>query len=511
MRTKHISTIFAILLLANFAYLLFWGLGYTNYNSPVFFTLAVIFGMFMAFNIGGNDVANSFGTSVGAKTLTVKQALCIAAIFEISGAVIAGGEVTSTIKSGIVDINAFGDLLKPEDFMHIMLSALIAAAFWLLFATRMGLPVSTTHSIIGAIVGASMALASITQGVDAAGIVRWNKIGEIAASWLLSPLLGGLAAYLLYSFITRYILNFNERAHAHLKLLRSEKIRIHKRKSAILLSEIQQSAYLDYDTHKQQIKQLKEKERHDRKLERLSSRENNFNPHSALQFWTPLLASIAAMIMSSVIIFKALNKVVKLSVLTNSILIVLIGIFAWFAIRWGVNKLRDRSLNRSTFILFSWLQVATACGFAFSHGSNDIANAIGPFAAILDVLRSGEIHSNAAIPFVAMLAFGVSLVVGLWFIGKRVIATVGSNLTKMHPASGFTAELAAATVVMIASVMGLPVSSTHILVGAVLGVGLVNRNANWRLMRPIGLAWVVTVPVAGIVSAIAFFIIRLIF
>ena len=161
--------------------------------------------------------------------------------------------------------------------------------------------------------------------------------------------------------------------------------------------------------------------------------------------------------------------------------------------------------------MFSWMQVFTAAGFAFSHGSNDIANAIGPFAAILEVLRTGAIGSQAAVPTIAMLTFGVALVVGLWFIGKEVIQTVGHNLTKMHPASGFSAELAAAGVVMLASVMGLPVSSTHILIGAVLGVGLVNRSTNWGLMKSIGLAWVITLPAAGLLSALAFIALNNIF
>lgn len=154
--------------------------------------------------------------------------------------------------------------------------------------------------------------------------------------------------------------------------------------------------------------------------------------------------------------------------------------------------------------MFSWMQVFTASGFAFSHGSNDIANAIGPFAAVLDILRTGQVGSSAAVPTIAMVTFGVALIAGLWFIGKEVIQTVGHNLTKMHPASGFSAELSAAAVVMAASLLGLPVSSTHILIGAVLGVGMVNHSTNWGLMKPIGMAWVITLPAAGIIAAITF-------
>ena len=173
----------------------------------------------------------------------------------------------------------------------------------------------------------------------------------------------------------------------------------------------------------------------------------------------------------------------------------------WMATTIVARSMRGKPVQSATFLLFSWLQVFTAAGFAFSHGANDIANAIGPFAAILDVLRSGAVHGSAAVPPVAMIAFGVALIAGLWFLGKEVIRTVGHRLTNMHPASGFSAELAAAAVVMLASILGIPVSSTHILIGAVLGVGLVNRRANWELMKPIGLAWVVTLPASMLLGA----------
>ncbi len=174
-------------------------------------------------------------------------------------------------------------------------------------------------------------------------------------------------------------------------------------------------------------------------------------------------------------------------------------------------SLKRKDLGKSTFQMFSWMQVFTACGFAFSHGANDIANAIGPFAAIMDVLRTNSVAAQNAVPPIAMLTFGIALIVGLWFVGKEVIKTVGTSLAEMHPASGFTAELSAASVVMGASLMGLPVSSTHILVGAVLGIGLVNRNANWKLMKPIGLAWVITLPAAAVLSVACYLVLQAVF
>ena len=200
-----------------------------------------------------------------------------------------------------------------------------------------------------------------------------------------------------------------------------------------------------------------------------------------------------------------------LSNLGNLVTILMIGAAIWMAVYIFANTMKHRDLDRSTFILFSWMQVFTASAFAFSHGSNDIANAVGPFAAVLDVIKSDEIRGEAAVPTALMVAAGVALISGLWFIGRKVISTVGTGLTKMHPATGFAAELSAAGVVMVASLLGLPVSSTHILIGAILGVGLVNKNANWGLMRPIALAWVITVPAAAAVAAVSVMVVRAVF
>jgi PiT family inorganic phosphate transporter len=215
------------------------------------------------------------------------------------------------------------------------------------------------------------------------------------------------------------------------------------------------------------------------------------------------------MIITAMLLFKGLNKVeLNLSALENTLVIFMLAAVVWMTIYILARGMRRESLDRSTFLLFSWMQVFTAAGFAFSHGSNDIANAIGPFAAVLDVLSTGEINSKAPVPPAAMLSFGIAMVVGLWFIGKEVIQTVGTALTRMHPSSGFTAELSAASVVLVASTLGIPVSSTHILVGAVLGIGVVNRATNWQLMKPIGMAWVITLPSSALLSAITLIALR---
>lgn len=518
---KQINTAFAILLVGMVGYFVYWGLGYTNHNHTVLFLLATLFGVFMAFNIGGNDVANSFGTSVGAGTLTVKQALLIAAIFEVSGAVIAGGEVTATIRSGIVNLDALG--LAPLDLVFIMMSALLASAVWLLFATYKGLPVSTTHAIIGGIVGSSVTLGFITNSSSNPWeMVQWSKMGSIAVSWVLSPVLGGAVSFVVFSLIKKNILDYNEEIDKQLKTIKAKKKELkeqHKIKFAALDEQekilvanamardvqLYNDADSDFDPSELESNYYKA-------LYEIEKEKNDIDAFKALYSWVPVIAAVAGVIMSSMLIFKGLGNLnLKLDTLTSSLLILMISAGIWLTTFIYAKTLKRKDLSKSTFLMFSWMQVVTAAGFAFSHGANDIANAIGPFAAIMDVLRTGVIGGEAPVPPVAMLTFGVALIVGLWFIGKEVIQTVGKGLAELHPASGFTAELSAAGVVMGASILGLPVSSTHILVGSVLGIGIVNRNANWKMMKPIGLAWVITLPSASILAVIIFLILRSIF
>lgn len=515
----RLSIFFMLGFIATVGYFLYWGVGYTNNNHTFLFVLATLFGVFMAFNIGGNDVANSFGTSVGAGTLTIKQALLVAAIFEVSGAVIAGGEVTKTIRKGIVDLSQI--TVEPMQFVYIMMAALLSAAIWLLIATKKGWPVSTTHSIIGGIVGASITLGFLIGGADTGfSLVKWNKIGTIAISWVLSPVLGGLVSYALYYQIKRYVLIYNDQTAEKLKIIKKEKKELKKehKKAFERLSELQQLSYtssMARDAHTIKDNDFEPEDLESdyyKKVYEIEKKEENVNATKALVTYVPLFAAIGGMLITGMLLFKGLKHMhLGLSSLDNYLIIGMIGAIIWLATAIFAKTLKGKDLDKSTFLMFSWMQVFTASGFAFSHGSNDIANAIGPFAAILDILRTGEIGSSASVPTIAMLTFGIALIVGLWFIGKEVIQTVGHNLTKMHPASGFSAELAAAGVVMLASVMGLPVSSTHILIGAVLGVGLVNHNTNWNLMKPIALAWVITLPAAGILSAITFITLRNIF
>ncbi|WP_131669032.1 inorganic phosphate transporter [Psychrobacter pygoscelis] len=508
-----VNVAFALLLIAVTLYFMWWGIDYTNGNNIFIFILATLFGIFMAFNIGGNDVANSFGTSVGAGTLTIPQALGVAAIFEVSGAVIAGGEVTDTIRKGIVDLSAVH--IEPMQFVFIMMSSLVAAALWLLFATKKGWPVSTTHSIIGGIVGASVTLGFMIGGSDTGlSLVKWSQIGDIAISWVLSPLLGGVVSYALFYQIKKYILSYNDSAQQLLTKLNKAKrlARIEDKKAFERLSDIQKLSYTGSLARDAQVFTEDSISADDletnyyRTLYDLEQEKYKLQAFKALQTWVPLVAALGGMIIAAMLLFKGLKNLhLGFSALTNFLIMGMIGAIIWMATFIYAKTLKSgQNLDKATFIMFSWMQVFTASGFAFSHGSNDIANAIGPFAAIMDVLRTQSMQDQAAVPMISMVTFGIALIVGLWFIGKEVIQTVGKNLAEMHPASGFSAELSAAGVVMIASFMGLPVSSTHILVGAVLGIGLVNHNANWGLMKPIALAWVITLPAAAIIASLSF-------
>lgn len=520
---ERLSLFFGVLFTAATAWFVYWGFEYTGYQHGLIFLLATVFGLFMAFNIGGNDVANSFGTSVGSGTLTIKQALIIAAVFEVSGAVIAGAEVTSTIRGGIVDL---GDIaVEPMQFAYIMMSALLAAALWLLFASRKGYPVSTTHSIIGGIVGSSIMLGWLLSGADTAfALVHWEQIGTIAVSWVLSPVLGGAVSWFFYHLIKEHILRYNERADVQLQAIKDEKKALkqkHHEAFARLTvqQQIEQARALARDAHA-----LSEDQEHEddglpqlqhleseyfQELQRLKEKKDAVRAHKALEHWVPIVAALGALIISAMLLFKGLNNMqLGLTTLSKLLVMCMIASAVWMAILVLAKTMRGKNLTKSTFYIFSWMQVFTAAAFAFSHGSNDIANAIGPFAAILDVLRTGTADSRAAVPTVAMITFGIALVAGLWFIGKEVIMTVGHHLTEMHPSSGFAAELAAAAVVLLASILGLPVSSTHILIGAVLGIGIVNAQTNWGLMKPIAMAWVITIPAAAGMSAAIFWLLN---
>jgi len=469
-----------------------WGFNYLE-NNHTLFILATLFGVFMAFNIGGNDVANSFGTSVGAKTLTVKQALMIAAIFELGGAMLAGAAVTDTIRKGIVDISAMD--FDPMLFVFVMMGSLLSAGTWLLFATKKGYPVSTTHAIIGGILGGSIALGYVTmgEGESVFGLVHWDQITKIAISWVVSPILGGMASYGIYWYLKKYILDYNDNVQAHIDDIKRQITALHASHDAANASAEEKARYED---------QVHE-------LNRLKKKQNAFY---ALRTHAPIVAAFGTAMIAGMLLFKGL-KHANLG-LDDTQIFVLLAVLStlMYGVVYAIVKVMHKDTpHKATMRVFSMLQVLTASSFAFSHGANDIANAIGPFAAIIDILATGDINTDAPVPIIAMATFGVALVAGLWFIGKEVIDTVGSRITEIFPVTGFAAELGATLVILLATKMGIPVSSTHILVGAVIGIGMLNRNANWALMRPIALAWIITLPAAAAMAAIFFFLLKVIF
>ncbi|ARQ97767.1 inorganic phosphate transporter, PitA family [Campylobacter lanienae NCTC 13004] len=499
------ATLFAISLVVFFL----WGYGYIDGHHLLLFILASVFGLFMAFNIGGNDVANAFGTSVGAKTLTIKQALIIAAVFELSGAVFAGAEVTNTIRSGIVILPNNGDI-NPMIFAAVMLSALMSAGIWLFIATKKGLPVSTTHAIVGGIVGSALMMGYIYyNNGNTLEMVKWSSIGSIVLSWVISPVMGGVIAYIVFGYIKTKIITPSAELQAQIKAIKAQKrsfkenyiSELSNKSEAEQIQELRNIAISD-DEEGVSSSPFRERMKEYKKEEKLIDAIRYMRLH------IPILAAITAMIISSTLLFKGLKHMnLNFSTIETIWILCVIGTVAYLVSFSIVNMMKKDNPQKGINRIFGWFQIFTASAFAFSHGANDIANAIGPFAAVLDVLKSSSINSTATIPTVAMVTFGVALVVGLWFLGKEVITTVGSKLTEILPTTGFSAELSASIVILIATKMGLPISSTHVLIGAVLGIGLYNRNANWGMLKPIGLAWIITLPVAMIGSAIGFVII----
>ena len=407
----------------------------------IYIGLAALFGIFMAWGIGANDVANAMATSVGSKALTIRQAILVAAVFEFLGAVLAGGEVTSTIRKGIVDASMLGD--PPELLIYGMLAALAAAGTWLLIASRNGWPVSTTHSIVGAIVG----FAAVGIGVEA---VQWSQVGTIVMSWVVSPVTAGVIAFLIYQSVQTLI-------------LRQE------------------------------------------------------DPLERARRYVPVYIFLAAFTITLVTILKGLKHVGLTISLMNSYLLAVV-IASGIAIVGAVIIRRiqpdPKAEKKEHFYtverVFGVLMVVTASGMAFAHGSNDVANAIGPLAAVISVAQSGVIAAKSATPIWVLLLGGVGIVIGLATYGVRVIATVGEKITQLTPSRGFAAELAAATTIVIASGTGIPISTTHTLVGAVLGVGLARgiEAIDLRVVVRIFVSWIVTIPVGAFLAILFFFLFR---
>jgi PiT family inorganic phosphate transporter len=418
-------------------------------HGSTFLILACLFGFFMAWGIGANDVANAMGTSVGSKALTLRQALVIAIIFEFLGAYLAGGEVTSTIRKGIIDPDIMNS--QPELMVYGMLSALLAAGTWLFIASIKGWPVSTTHSIIGAIVG----FAAVGISTDA---IYWGKVGSIAASWVVSPVLAGTLSYGLFMSVKIFILDTEDPFHQAKKT-----IPIYMWMVGFMISMVTL------------LKGLK---------------------HVGLDLDLGLGSSFANAVPVSI---------------GAGLIVAAVGALMMRRIKYIPNEMnRFRSVEQ----VFGVLMIFTACAMAFAHGSNDVANAVGPLAAIVSTVQSnGSIGSTSAVPWWILLVGGVGIAVGLLTYGWRVILTVGSKITELTPSRAFAATLGATATVVIASGTGLPISTTHTLVGAVLGVGFARGISalNLGVIGSIFVSWIITLPAGASLAILFFFIFKGIF
>lgn len=444
--------------------------GASGFEHPGLFVIiaAAAIGAYMALNIGANDVANNVGPAVGSRAMTLTTALVIAAVFESAGALIAGGDVVSTISKGIVDP---ASVANPGVFTAAMMAALMSSALWINLATWVGAPVSTTHSIVGGVMGAGIAAAGFAA-------VQWGTVGSIAASWVISPLFGGIIAAAFLAFIKNFI------------VYRDDKL-------------------------------------------------------AAARRWVPVLIAIMAGAFTAYLSMKGLSKLIKISLGEACAVGAVVGLLSWLLARPLVAR-QSRGLenrNQSLRKLFALPLICSAALLSFAHGANDVANAVGPLAAIVHTAELGDVAATVSIPLWVMAVGALGISFGLVLFGPRLIDMVGAQITKLNPMRAFCVALSAAVTVIIASALGLPVSSTHIAVGAVFGVGFYREwytensarrmaymerkhDGKARKVRPlknreeqsrrklvrrahfmtIVAAWVVTVPVAALLSGVLYFL-----
>ena len=410
-----------------------------------FLVVACVFGFFMAWGIGANDVANAMGTSVGTRALTLFQAILVACVFEFAGAYLAGGEVTSTIRKDIIDPTILSG--SPDLLVYGMLASLLAAGTWLFIASYNGWPVSTTHSIVGAIVG----FAAVGISIDS---VNWSVVTIIASSWVVSPFVAGSLSFLLFKSVQALILNSGD-------------------------------------------------------------------PFINAKKYVPGYMFLVGFIIAMVTSLKGLKHVgldfsfqeSLISSLVVGLAVAILGVAFLRNIK-DIPKPKGDRVFDGVERIFAVLMVITACAMAFAHGSNDVANAIGPLAAVVSIVQTGgEITAESSLPWWILLLGGLGIVAGLMMLGYRVIETVGKNITELTPSRGFAATLAAATTVVLASGTGLPISTTHALVGAVLGVGLARgiSSVNAGVVGRIIISWIITLPVGAGLSVVFFYVFKSIF
>jgi len=409
------------------------------YTLPILI-IAIIAAIYMSWNIGANDVANSMGTSVGSGALTLTKAVIVAGVFEFLGAFLVGKHVTTTISKGIVNPVS----IEPHLLMLGMLSALIAAALWVTIATYFGLPVSTTHSIVGGVMGFAMILN--------VRLILWHKLIDIVASWIISPVSGALISYLIFLIIKKTILS-------------------------------------------------------------------NTDPIKEAKKVIPFFIFFTTLIISMSIIYKGLKNIglnlgFKYSLLF-SIIPAGIGMFIGHILlsRYKYEYTNEEDKYKKLENIFIYLQIITACSVAFAHGANDVANSTGPLVTIVELYKGISVSSKIIIPLWVLALGGFGIVLGISTWGYKVINTVGKKITEVTPTRGFSAELATAFTVLVFSKLGMPISTSHVIVGSVLGVGIAGGFAtvNYRIIKNIIYSWILTIPVALLFSSGIFILLRIIF
>ncbi len=471
----------------------------------VIIALAIIFGLYMAWGIGANDVANAMGTSVGSGALTLKRAVILAAILEFSGAFLAGTHVSETVRKGIVDPAIFaGDGLS---FMLGMLSALLAAGVWLQIASWKGWPVSTTHSIVGSVVG----FGAVYGGINA---IHWDKVSVIAASWVVSPLLSATISYFIFNFILRAIFYDARPLRSAKKIAPYLVFVVITMLSLTMVFKGLKNLKLDLTLPAAfavascvglvaaiisvwLISKLKAEEDSDDSNERLTDPNVIKSLEKAKKQLEKVIVSAPGHMKDD--ISDSLDEVRRL--------------------HWESKRHYEYHTNSNEYQqvekLFVYLQILSACFVAFAHGANDVANAIGPMSAVLSVALAGgeSIAAKAPVPLWVLALGGIGIVVGLATWGWRVMETIGRKITHLTPTRGFSAEFGAATTIVIATKLGLPISTTHTLVGAVLGVGLARGigAVNMATIRDVVISWLITIPAGAVLAIFFFYVLRMFF
>ncbi|HEY8941327.1 MAG TPA: inorganic phosphate transporter [Cellvibrio sp.] len=417
-------------------------------HGQLLLILACAFGLFMAWGVGANDVSNAMGTSVGSRALTMKQAIIIAMVFEFAGAYLAGGEVTETISSGIVELGVMQ--AHPELLVYGMLASLLAAASWLLIANVLGWPVSTTHSIVGAIIG----FAAVGISVDA---VQWDQVWGIVGSWIVTPVIAGIFSFWIFRSVRFLILDSDD-------------------------------------------------------------------PFANAKHYIPFYMFAVGFLLSMVTLLQGLSHVFKAqhieftfveAMMIAAVIGILVAIIGVFLLRRVVKDAHADKTNRFASVerVFGVLMIFTACAMAFAHGSNDVANAVGPMAAVINVINQGAVEAKVSVASWMLLLGAAGIVLGVATYGYKVMITIGQKITELTPSRGFAAEMSAAATVVLASGFGLPISTTHALVGALLGVGLARGIGalNLRVVGGIFVSWIITLPAGAGLSVLFFYLFKRLF